>query len=108
MCRFCDPRVKFQHWEQRELTYCMVAWDVSLRVLVQDGKKCFNMLGRFPLPLDQGFQRNRVCGIKVTVARLPELRQAHVSDGAKSAAGRPFLRIDVSASVHAEVWSLCR
>lgn len=38
--------------------------------------------------------------------RLSEPRQAHVSDCPKSAAGRPFPRIRMSASIQAELWTL--
>lgn len=60
-CRFCDPRVKFQHREKRTR---LTVWP---RVMC-DGKNCFNMSRRFPPAFRPGFQRTRVCGIKVAVA----------------------------------------
>lgn len=91
MCRFCDPRVKFQHGEER--SRLTVRPHLARLSMCSCGKERTASICCRDLPcLQSGISVKWSVQHQSGGCRLPEPRQAHVSDGAKSATGRPFLR----------------
>lgn len=105
MCRFCDLCVKFRHREKtgRPTVWACVRLCVRLCAMERSASICW---GDFPCP-QTGIEVNSSAVASKKRVQTLWAGQEHVSDCAKSAASRPFLRVRLSAGIQAEVWSLC-
>lgn len=107
MCRFYDPRVKFQHQERE--TELLYEQSVCVCEFVRNGKKNFNILKRFPLLLNSDSSRIKFAASK-TPGRLSEPRQVQSQTApSQSAPSSPLLRTSVSMfrvrAFKVEVWN---
>lgn len=97
MCRFCDPRVKFQHREKRRALTVWLHVTFLWKELLQYAEEIVSALR-------PGFRWHRVWSFKEEVA--DSLSRSKLTSQTVPRQRALFLGIGVSASVHAEVLSL--